>query len=213
MVRGPSNSRAGSNGSRNMATMAASPIQGTGCDISASLLRGNALGDAFTAHLAATGQARRTGPGSTGQPPGQAKDEVDLGQDEDDRQKDHGEAGQGQEQFAERCLECIHRGRPLELESDTGRGRPRLLAACSRVVGRERWHGCRPHSISASPGCKLQSVLPIPVVVEWENRLRYARPTSLAQANGLTCPKGYSSDSLASAGSSPSLRASRIPGD
>ena len=132
MVRGPSNSRAGSIGRTNMATIAATPIQGTGCDISASLLRGNALGDARTADLTTTGQARRPGPWPTGQPPGQAKDEVDLGQDEDDGEKDHGEAGQGQEHLAEHCLQCIHRDAHFSLESDTGRGRPRLLAAGSR---------------------------------------------------------------------------------
>ena len=111
-----------------MATIAASPIQGIGCDISASLLRGDAL-------------RRATAPPGGRSAPGQAKDEVDLGRDEDDGEKDHGEAGQGQEHLAEHCLECIHRRRPLELESDTGRGRPRLLAAGSRVADRERWQG------------------------------------------------------------------------
>ena len=95
-----------------MATMAASPIQGTGCDISASLLRGNALADALTAHLAATSYARRSGTRPAGQPSGQTKHEVDLGQDEDDCQKDHGEAGQGQEYLAEHCLQWIHRDAP-----------------------------------------------------------------------------------------------------
>lgn len=62
-----------------------------------------------------------------------------LGQDEKDREKDDGEAGQGQQHLGMDCLECIHRRRPLELESDTGRGRPRLLAASSRVAIRKRW--------------------------------------------------------------------------
>jgi hypothetical protein len=58
-----------------------------------------------------------------------------LGQDENDREKDHGKAGQRHQHLAEQCLQCVHRRRPLELESDTGRGRPRLLAAGSRVAG------------------------------------------------------------------------------
>ena len=80
-----------------MATIAASPIQGIGCDICCLPTPRARASGALTAHLTATGQARRTGTRPTGQPPGQTKDEVDLGQDEDDGQKDDGEAGQGQE--------------------------------------------------------------------------------------------------------------------
>jgi hypothetical protein len=62
---------------------------------------------------------------------------VGLGQHENGREKDNGEAGQHQERLTENCLECIHRRRPLELDSDTGRGRPRLLAAGLRVAALE----------------------------------------------------------------------------
>jgi hypothetical protein len=96
-----------------MATMATSPIQGTGCDISASLLGGNPPGDAIAARHTAGGQVRGADTRPAHEPPGQAKDEVDLGQDEDDRQKDHGEARQDQEQLAEQRLQWIHLGAPL----------------------------------------------------------------------------------------------------
>lgn len=81
-----------------------------------------------------------------------------LGQDEDDREKDDGEAGQRQQYLPEDCLECIHRRRPLEVESDTGRGRPRLLAAGSQVAGPGAVAGCRFHTNPEQPNCKLQSV-------------------------------------------------------
>jgi hypothetical protein len=64
--------------------------------------------------MTAADQGRDVGPPAAArQSPAQPQDQVDLGQNEDDRQKDHGEACQDQQHLAERCLHCIHRDAPL----------------------------------------------------------------------------------------------------
>src|SRR5215217_7126109 len=114
MVRGPSNSQLGANGSANITARAARPIQGVStCGILAFFLFWYACEIRVVGRrLAGWRAVRATTPPTAVQALDQPEDEVGLKEQEDDGERNRCQFGEEQQQVAEDDLECVHRDVP-----------------------------------------------------------------------------------------------------